>query len=128
MEAANIRNPENNHKSKSFEKYCVLHAPNGEKRTDMNVIGNAIEKRISRLLTKVGKAKLILMLFSKRQVAIAWGKGKPNQYMKGMRAKAAPTPAMVRIAVKPNTIRLAIINSAMLFYPYGFLFKRRRFG
>lgn len=103
MDATKMRNPENAHKRNIRGKIRVLHAPNGEKRTETMVTGRAIEKRIIRFRINVGNAKLMLILFNRRQVAMAWGKGKPIQYRKGMSANAAPTPAMVRIAVKLNT-------------------------
>jgi hypothetical protein len=78
--------------------------------TDMTVIGKAIEKLIIRFLMKVGKAKLILMLFKRRQVAITWCNGKPSQKRNGTRANAAPTPATVKTVVKPNTMSIDAIN------------------
>jgi hypothetical protein len=49
----------------------VLQAPRGEKITEMIVTGIAIEKMIIRFRIKVGKAKLMLIVFKRRQVAMA---------------------------------------------------------
>jgi hypothetical protein len=49
----------------------VLQVPRGEKITEMIVTGKAIEKIIIRFLINVGRAKLMLMLFKRRQVAMA---------------------------------------------------------
>ena len=80
----------------------------GEKIEAIIIMGIAVRKFTRLLRIKVQEAKLMLRQFKRSAVAMASFRSKPSQNKKGITANAAPTPAIVKIAVKQNTIIAAI--------------------
>ena len=114
MLPAKIKKTTNNQSKTSLERCVAVLAPTGEKIVATIKIGIAVLKTISFFLAKLMEAKIIAIEFRSKAVDIAVRSGIFKARKIGIRIKAAPTPAIVKIVVKTKVTIPAIIYTNII--------------